>query len=84
MHSLPEHVARKRVNALAPGLTLSDSILENTAHLDATRARVLASRAIARDGRPEDLVGALVFLASAESDFVTGQTIVVDGGSVNT
>ena len=32
---------------------------------------------------PEDLLGALVFLASSDSDFVTGQSIVVDGGSVN-
>ena len=46
--------------------------------------RVVASRAIKRDGVPEDLTGALIFLCSADSDFVTGQTIVVDGGSVNT
>ena len=32
---------------------------------------------------PEDLLGALVFLASSDSDFVTGQSLVVDGGSVN-
>jgi len=31
---------------------------------------------------PEDLLGTLVFLASSDSDFMTGQTIVVDGGSV--
>jgi 3-oxoacyl-[acyl-carrier protein] reductase len=34
-----------------------------------------------REEMPEDLTGTLVFLASAESDFLTGQTIVVDGGS---
>lgn len=72
------------VNAIAPGLTLSDSILANPDHLDHTRAKVLASRAIPRDGYPEDLIGALIFLASDESAFVTGQTLVVDGGSVNT
>ena len=72
------------VNNLAPGLTLSDSILANPDHVDATRAKVLASRAIPRDGLPEDLVGALVFLCSDESDFMTGQTVAVDGGSVNT
>lgn len=72
------------VNSLAPGLTLSSSILENGDHLDQTRQRVLASRAIARDAHPQDLIGALVFLASSDSDFVTGQTLVVDGGSVNT
>ncbi len=72
------------VNSLAPGLTLSSSILENTAHLDQTRQKVVASRAIARDAHPQDLLGALIFLASPDSDFVTGQTLVVDGGSVNT
>lgn len=72
------------VNNLAPGLTLSDSILANPEHVEASRAKVLASRAIPRDGLPEDLVGALIFLCSDESDFVTGQTLAVDGGSVNT
>ncbi len=72
------------VNSLAPGLTLSSSILEHPEHVEATRDRVLASRAIRRDGQPEDLIGALLFLCSDESDFVTGQTIAVDGGSVNT
>ncbi|MBO6602280.1 MAG: SDR family oxidoreductase [Roseicyclus sp.] len=72
------------VNSLAPGLTLSSSILENAAHIEATRDRVLASRAIKRDGQPADLIGALLFLCSDDSDFVTGQTIAVDGGSVNT
>ena len=43
----------------------------------------MASRALKRDEQPQDLLGALVFLASAESDFVTGQTIAVDGGNVN-
>ncbi len=72
------------VNNLAPGLTLSSSVLGNKAHLDAARDAVLASRAIKRDGHPEDLLGALVFLCSKESDFITGQTIAVDGGSINT
>lgn len=72
------------VNTLAPGLVLSDSILENPAHLEMGRDKVLASRALQRDGHPEDLLGALLFLASADSDFVTGQTIAVDGGSINT
>ena len=72
------------VNSLAPGLTLSSSILENDDHLEQTRQRVVASRAITRDAYPEDLIGALIFLASSDSDFVTGQTLAVDGGSVNT
>ncbi|MGH6738140.1 MAG: SDR family oxidoreductase [Bradyrhizobium sp.] len=41
------------------------------------------SRAFKRDGYPEDLLGTLIFLASSDSDFVTGQSIVVDGGAVN-
>lgn len=72
------------VNTLAPGLILSDSILENRAHLEMAAGNVLASRALKRHGRPRDLIGALLFLASSDSDFVTGQTIAVDGGSINT
>lgn len=72
------------VNSLAPGLTMSSSIAANPAHVDAAREKVLASRAIQRDGMPEDLLGALIFLCTGESDFVTGQTLAVDGGSVNT
>jgi NAD(P)-dependent dehydrogenase (short-subunit alcohol dehydrogenase family) len=72
------------VNTLAPGLTLSDSILANADHIAFARDRVVASRAIQRDEYPQDLVGALIFLASSGSDFITGQTIAVDGGSINT
>jgi NAD(P)-dependent dehydrogenase (short-subunit alcohol dehydrogenase family) len=74
-----------RVNTLAPGFTMSDSVIaENPGHVATARDRAVASRAIKRDEQPEDLLGALVFLASAESDFVTGQTLSVDGGNVNT
>jgi NAD(P)-dependent dehydrogenase (short-subunit alcohol dehydrogenase family) len=72
------------VNSLAPGAIMSDTIVENTAHIDRYHSQALAGRAIRRDGFPADLTGALVFLASAASDFVTGQTLAVDGGSVNT
>jgi NAD(P)-dependent dehydrogenase (short-subunit alcohol dehydrogenase family) len=72
------------VNTLAPGLILSDTGVENTAHHDEMRSPVRASRAFKRDAYPEDLLGALVFLASSDSDFITGQTIAVDGGSINT
>ncbi len=58
-------------------------VLENRQHVEEERMPVRNSRAFKRDGYPEDLVGALVFLASADSDFVTGQSLVVDGGSVN-
>jgi NAD(P)-dependent dehydrogenase (short-subunit alcohol dehydrogenase family) len=74
-----------RVNTLMPGFTLSDSIVnENPGHVHTARDRAIASRALKRDQQPEDLIGALIFLASADSDFVTGQTIAVDGGNVNT
>ena len=69
------------VNTLAPGLILSDSILKNRAHIEMAADKVLASRALKRHGYPKDLIGALLFLASSDSDFVTGQTIAVDGGS---
>ena len=72
------------VNTLAPGLVLSDTGIENTAHHDEMRAPVRNSRAFKRDMFPEDLLGALVFLASDDSNFITGQTIAVDGGSINT
>jgi NAD(P)-dependent dehydrogenase (short-subunit alcohol dehydrogenase family) len=74
-----------RVNTLAPGFTLSDTVLsENPGHVETARERAIQSRALKRDEHPQDLLGALIFLASAESDFVTGQTIAVDGGNVNT
>ena len=74
-----------RVNTLAPGFTLSDTVLaENPGHVHTARERAVASRSLKRDESPQDLLGALVFLASAESDFITGQTIAIDGGNVNT
>lgn len=72
------------INNLSPGLILSDSIVANEEHVDMAADKVLASRALKRHGYPQDLLGALLFLASDDSDFVTGQTIAVDGGSVNT
>jgi NAD(P)-dependent dehydrogenase (short-subunit alcohol dehydrogenase family) len=71
-----------RVNTLAPGLTTSENTLSNPAWQGAVSQNNIASRAIKRELTPEDLCGSLVYLASAESDFVTGQVIVVDGGSV--
>jgi len=74
-----------RVNTLAPGFTLSDTVLaENPGHVHTARERAVTSRSLKRDETPQDLLGALVFLASADSDFVTGQTLAVDGGNVNT
>jgi NAD(P)-dependent dehydrogenase (short-subunit alcohol dehydrogenase family) len=74
-----------RVNTLSPGFILSDTVVgENPEHVATARPSVLQIRALKRDAYPEDLLGALVFLASSDSDFVTGQTLAVDGGSINT
>lgn len=71
------------VNTLSPGFILSDTGLENSQHVEEERIPVRNSRAFKRDAYPEDLLGALIFLCSSDSDFVTGQSLVVDGGSVN-
>jgi len=68
-----------QVNSIAPGSTLAE---ENpSAARIANLERAASPRAIKRIESPEDLVGALIFLASSDSDFITGQTIVVDGGA---
>ena len=71
-----------RVNALAPGLTMSEGVRNNPAWTGPVVTNNVASRAIKRDAVPGDMLGTLVYLASADSDFVTGQVLVVDGGSV--
>jgi NAD(P)-dependent dehydrogenase (short-subunit alcohol dehydrogenase family) len=68
------------VNSLAPGFTLSENVLSKEDHMK-SGAVTRATRAIQRDETPEDLVGAVSFLASADAAFITGQTLVVDGGS---
>jgi NAD(P)-dependent dehydrogenase (short-subunit alcohol dehydrogenase family) len=69
------------VNALAPGFTLSENVARKEDHVRSGE-RTRLTRAIARDEKPEDLVGAASFLASEDAAFMTGQTVVVDGGSV--
>ncbi|MCC6887820.1 MAG: SDR family oxidoreductase [Hyphomicrobiales bacterium] len=66
------------VNAVAPGLTASDTQVQSTS--DNYLAALSSGRAINRRQVPEDLVGAVMFLASPASDFMTGQTLLVDGG----
>ena len=67
------------VNAIAPGLTISMDE-SNDVRSGMNQQRIQA-RALKRSEVPEDLVGAAVFLCSSESDFMTGQTMVVDGGA---
>lgn len=71
-----------QINAIAPGLTESEGLRENSG-FDMARAPTVASRSIKREMLPEDLLGTLLYLASPDSDFVTGQTLNVDGGKVN-
>ncbi len=71
----PYHI---NINAVAPGFTdteASRSIADVTKY-DTSRTP------LGRLEKPEDLVGAVIFLASDESDFITGQTLLVDGGRV--
>ena len=68
------------VNCIAPGLTMSEKVIEDD-QWTAVKDGNTASRAIKREQMPEDLIGALVFFSSQDSDFITGQTLVVDGGS---
>jgi NAD(P)-dependent dehydrogenase (short-subunit alcohol dehydrogenase family) len=70
------------INAIAPGLTESEAVLENGEFSDAELSGNVGTRCIKRGQTPEDLVGTAVFLASPESDFITGQVLCVDGGSV--
>ena len=70
------------VNAVSPGYTLSDNVLKNTAVLTHHREAAVNSRALSRDAHPDDLVGAVAFLAGTEAAFITGQILAVDGGSV--
>ncbi len=70
------------VNGLAPGLTMSDGLLAQKDALKVYSEIALASRALKREQLPCDLNGALLYLVSDDSNFMTGQTIVVDGGYV--
>ena len=67
------------VNAIAPGLT--NSIDEQPPGYAEANERRVGLRAIKRDQLPSDVVGTLVYHLSSDSDFMTGQTLIVDGGS---
>ncbi len=70
------------VNCIAPGFTMSEAVQTNPIYQNPViTTMTVGARAIKREETPEDLVGTLIYLASPDSDFVTGQTIVVDGGS---
>ncbi len=69
------------VNSIAPGYTATEASLGQSSSAGTFKA-TLEAQAIKRREEPADLPGTAVFLASADSDFVTGQYIVVNGGSV--
>ena len=68
------------VNCVAPGFTMSEGVKSHPEVIEALRDVSVAARTIKRDQVPEDVVGAVVFLCSPAADFVTGQTMVIDGG----
>jgi len=70
-----------RVNAVAPGFTVSEGVEQNAEHVEAMRQNAPGSRILRREMVPDDIVGAVHFLAGPLSGFMTGQTIVVDGGA---
>jgi NAD(P)-dependent dehydrogenase (short-subunit alcohol dehydrogenase family) len=68
------------VNCVAPGFTMSEGVKEHPEVIEALRDVSVAARTIQRDQVPDDVVGAVVFLCSPAADFITGQTMVIDGG----
>jgi NAD(P)-dependent dehydrogenase (short-subunit alcohol dehydrogenase family) len=68
------------VNCVAPGFTMTDGVMANPEVVEKLRDVSVAARTIQRDQVPEDVVGAVVFFCSPGADFVTGQTMVIDGG----
>jgi NAD(P)-dependent dehydrogenase (short-subunit alcohol dehydrogenase family) len=69
------------INAIAPGFTLSDGVMANEVQMKHFREISAKARTLVRDQHPEDLVGAVKFFAGPNSSFITGQTLVVDGGA---
>ena len=70
------------VNAIAPGYTHTDYLMGNPQDPPEVTKAIIASQCIKRPSTTDDMAGTIVFLASDDSDFISGQTIAVDGGSV--
>ena len=73
---------RITVNAVAPGLILSDTVQANPDLTEFQGAAIMQARSLKREAFPDDVEGTVVFLASDDSAFMSGQTLIVDGGSV--
>ena len=69
------------VNTIAPGFTLSDGVMDNPTQLEQLQDVSNKARVLVRDQYPEDIVGAVLFFASSRASFITGQSLVVDGGA---
>jgi NAD(P)-dependent dehydrogenase (short-subunit alcohol dehydrogenase family) len=69
------------VNCIAPGYTETEVLKENPQDPPDVIKMASVARCIKRPETPDDLTGTIVFLSSDDSDFITGQTIIVDGGS---
>lgn len=72
---------RIRVNTVAPGLTMSEGVCAREG-IEDRKGAVAAGRSLARDQQPEDLVGPVAFFLSDHSAFVSGQSLIVDGGGI--
>ena len=68
------------VNCVAPGFTMSDGVRDHPEVVEALRDVSVSARTLQRDQEPEDIVGAVVFLCGPGASFITGQTMVIDGG----
>jgi NAD(P)-dependent dehydrogenase (short-subunit alcohol dehydrogenase family) len=68
------------VNCVAPGFTMSEGVQAHPEVVERLRDVSVAARTLQRDQVPADVVGAVVYFCGPGSDFVTGQTIVIDGG----
>jgi NAD(P)-dependent dehydrogenase (short-subunit alcohol dehydrogenase family) len=68
------------VNCVAPGFTVSDGVKQHPEVLEALAEVSVAARTLKRDQTSEDVAGAVVFLCGDGADFITGQTMVIDGG----
>jgi NAD(P)-dependent dehydrogenase (short-subunit alcohol dehydrogenase family) len=68
------------VNCVAPGFTMSAGVQEHAEVVEALRDVSVTARTLRRDQVPEDVAGAVTFLAGPGAAFITGQTMVIDGG----